>query len=76
MPFELGSIKVHIPQIACGVTHSLITEMNRTGIAALSARGDRFGSNLRTELDCSDKAVASRPIPFLCPGIRAGAKRG
>ena len=71
MPLQLLGVKVHLAQVAGGVTLGLIVEVLRLDVAAFAAGGDRAGVDLVAELDAGDEAVAARAVPFL--GVLVGA---
>src|SRR5207302_7472673 len=57
VPFKLGSVEVHVPQVARRIAGGLIAEMARVRITALSAGRDGFRSDRGPEFDGGDKVV-------------------
>src|SRR6476660_6272266 len=76
VPLELGTIEVHVPQIAGAVAPGLIVEMRRFGIAALAACRDGLGLHaISPEFDHRDEAVAAGAVHLLGAFVRARAER-
>jgi hypothetical protein len=65
MSFELSFIKVHVTEIPCRISHHLISEVRRFGIAPFSACSYGFRVDLRSELDGGNEAVTASAIPAL-----------
>jgi len=74
VPFKLGSVEVHVPQVARRIAGGLIAEMARVRITALSAGRDGFRSDRGPEFDGGDKAVAGGAVTFLAARVRPCAE--
>src|SRR5437870_1679895 len=74
MALQLGTIEVHVSQIARAVPRGLIVEVRRRRVAALAAGCDRPGPHAIAEFDDSHEAVPARPVHLLGPLVRARAE--
>src|SRR5947209_20625696 len=72
---QLGTIEVHVSQIARAVSRGLIVEVRRRRIAALAAGRDRPGPHAIAEFDDGDEAVPAGAVHLLRAFVRARAER-
>src|SRR5438445_1271460 len=71
---QLGTIEVHVSQIARAVSRGLIVEVRRRRIAALAAGRDRPGPHAIAEFDDCHEAVPARAVHLLGSLVRARAE--